>query len=293
MKFTCEGIISVGVGKTKDNLRTELTFKNLITDAGLNRLGSHSFGNCTGTCKVGNGTSTPVVGDTDLAGNYKPSTARVSSSFGNSSGTPVWYSFNRYNYVFAVGDVVGDMTEIGFFQDSVMFSRSLLKDLEGNPTVLTILADEQLFVTYEVRKYVPTKTTGTFNLKINGVDTEFSYTMKAAEVDTTDSGGYWYSSNGPAGINHVVFYESNVLGDITGVPTGTTTATGAAVAATYVPDSFTSVLSCVADPDVANFTTGIGAAYFSKGFQVSFSPQIEKNSDRRLVLPFQISWGRA
>ena len=287
MHFSCEGIITI---QTKNK---KLVFKNLIVDAGLDRLGTNSFDDCTGYCAVGTSGTTPTVSDTNL-GTSLAGVARNQIVFGNSSGTPVWYSFNRYSYVFPVGAIVGDVREIGFFSalGGTMFSRSLIKDSEGQPITLTILDDEQLFVTYEVRKYVPTTSTGTFNLKINGTDTSFNYTLKAAEVDTTTSGGYWYAPNSLAALASATFYEDNTLGDITGVPTGATSSSGTATVDAYTSGSFSSTINCIAEPNVANFTTGIGAIYLSNGFQVSFGTQISKNSDRRLVIPIKITWGR-
>ena len=287
MHFSCEGIITL---QTKNKT---LTFRNLIVDTGLDRLGTNGFDACTGYCAVGTSGTTPTVSDSTLGASLA-GVARNQIVFGNSSGTPVWYSFNRYSYVFPVGAIVGEVREIGFFSalGGVMFSRSLIKDSEGQPITLTILDDEQLFVTYEVRKYVPTTSTGTFNLKINGTDTSFNYTLKAAEVDATTSGGYWYAPNSLAALASATFYEDSTLGDVTGVPTGVTSGAGSATVNAYTGGSFSSTINCIAEPNVANFTAGIGAIYLSNGFQISFSTQIPKNSDRRLVIPIKITWGR-
>ena len=297
MKFTCEGIISIGVGKTIDNPRYKTEFKNLIVDQGLNKAASTAINTLVTRCGVGSSSGIPTTSDTTLGQQVGSYTPVITSTYNHSSGNPVWYTYGRFTYTFPVGAVTGDLREIGFFDSSgSMFSHALIKDGTGNPTTVTILADEQLFVTYEVRKYpAETDQTGTFVLAINGVDTSFSYTARPALINTTISTNYWYGSH-QLGVDtnldkYIVAYESQTLGSVTGTPTGTAVA-GSGTIDTYVPDSFKSTLNCVFDPSIANFTNGIGSMMLCNGFQVSFDPAIPKNSDRRLVLPLSVVYSR-
>lgn len=293
MKFTCEGIISIGVGKDIDNPRYKTEFKNLIVDQGLNNAASTAINTLVTRCKVGSSPNVPTTGDNALGqpvGSYTPV---VTSTYNHSSGNPVWYTYGRYTYTFPVGSVTGDLREIGFFDSSDnMFSHALLKDSAGNPTTVTVLSDEQLFVTYEVRKYpAETDQTGTFILTINGVDTSFSYTARPALINTTISTNYWHGSHQLGVDTDIVAYESQTLGTVTVTPTGTAVA-GSGMIDTYVAGSFKSTLNCVFDPSIANFTNGIGSMMLCNGFQVSFTPAIPKTSDRRLVLPLSTVYSR-
>ena len=297
IKQKCEGFISLVVGKTIDNPRYKTEFKNLIVDQGLNNAASSAINNLVSRCKVGSSSDIPTTSDTALGqpvGGYTPV---VTSTYNHSSGNPVWYTYGRFTYTFPAGSVTGDLREIGFFDSSGnMFSHALIKDGAGNPTTVTVLADEQLFVTYEVRKYpVETDQTGTFVLTINGVDTSFTYTARPALINTTISTNYWYGSH-QLGVDtnldkYIVAYETQTLGSVTGTPTGTAVA-GSGTIDTYVAGSFKSTLNCVFDPSVANFTNCIGSIMLCNGFQVSFDPAIPKNSDRRLVLPLSIVYSR-
>ena len=293
MKFTCEGIISIGVGKTIDNPRYKTEFKNLIVDQGLNKAASTAINTLVTRCGVGSSSGIPTTSDTTLGQQVGSYTPVVTSTYNHSSGNPVWYTYGRFTYTFPVGAVAGDLREIGFFDSSgSMFSHALIKDGTGNPTTVTVLADEQLFVTYEVRKYpAETDQTGTFILSINGVDTSFSYTARPALINTTISTNYWYGSHQLGVDTNIVAYESQTLGTVTGTPTGTAVA-GSGTIDTYIAGSFKSTLNCVFDPSIANFTNGIGSMMLCNGFQVSFTPAIPKTSDRRLVLPLSTVYSR-
>ena len=297
IKQKCEGFISLAVGKTIDSTRYKTEFKNLIVDQGLNNAASTAINTLVTRCKVGSSSDIPTTSDTVLGQQVGGYTSVVTSFYNHSSGNPVWYTYGRFTYTFPVGTVTGDLREIGFFDSSGnMFSHALIKDSAGNPTAVTVLADEQLFVTYEVRKYpAETDQTGTFILAINGVDTSFSYVARPALINTTISSNYWYGSH-RLGVDtntdnntiaYLVAYESQELGTVTGTPTGTAVA-GSGTIDTYIAGSFKSTLNCVFDPAVANFTNGIGSMMLCNGFQVSFDPAIPKNSGRLLVLPLSI-----
>ena len=293
IKQKCEGFISLAVGKTYDNPRYKIEFKNLIVDQGLNNAASTTIDSLVSRCRVGSSSEIPTTSDTTLGQPVGGYTSVITSTYNHSSGNPVWYTYGRFTYTFPVGAVTGDLREIGFFDSSYnMFSHALIKDSAGNPTTVTVLADEQLFVTYEVRKYpAETDQTGTFILAINGVDTSFSYVARPALINTTKPSNYWYGSH-KLGVNtDIVAYESQTLGSVTGTPTGTAVA-GSGAIDTYVAGSFKSTLNCVFDPSVANFTNGIGSMMLCNGFQVSFDPSIPKTSDRRLVLPLSTLYSR-
>lgn len=293
-----EGYISLAVGKSKNNPRYKTEFKNLIVDIGLNNAANNSISSLVTKCGVGSSSSTPTTGDTALGQQVGSYASVVTSTYNHSSGNPVWYTYGRFTFTFTAGSVTGDLREIGFFNSlNTMFSHALLKDGAGNPTTITVLPDENLYVTYEFRKYAQeTDQTGTFNLTINGVDTSFSYIARPALINTntlSDWRGlyYWYGSHKLGANTDVVAYESQTLGTPTGTPTGTAVA-GSGTLDTYTEGSFTTTLNCVFDPPIANFTNGIGSMMLCNGFQLSFSPAIPKNSDRRLVLPISVVYAR-
>lgn len=294
-----EGYISLAVGKSKDRLRYKTEFKNLIVDLGLNNAATNSISSLVTKCGVGSSSNTPTTGDTVLGHQVGSYASVTTDAYNHSSGIPVWYTYGRFTFTFAAGSVTGDLREIGFFNSlNTMFSHALLRDVAGNPTTITVLPDEALYVTYEIRKYAQeTDQTGTFNLTVNGVDTSFSYIARPALINTNTLSDYrydpyyWYGSHKLGANTDVVAYESQTLGSITETPTGTAVA-GSGTLDTYTEGSFTTTLNCVFDPSIANFTNGIGSMMLCNGFQLSFSPAIPKTSDRRLVLPISVVYAR-
>ena len=293
-----EAYISFSVGKSQDNIRYKTSFKNLIVDNGLNNAATSTIDSLTTRCRLGSSAGNITTGDTDLGNRVGSFATATSPTYGHSSGNPVWYTYARYNYVFAAGSVVGDLAEIGFFNNSdSMFSHARLKDGAGEPTVVTVLPDETIYVLYEVRKYPQeTDQTGTFVLAVNGVDTTFNFTARPALINypypsIPSINYYWYGAHSLGSDTNIVAYETNTLGSVTGTPTGTAVA-GVGTLDTYVVGSFKSTLNCVFDPSVANFATGIGSMMLSNGFQISFNPVLPKTSDRRLILPLSILYAR-
>ena len=144
--------------------------------------------------------------------------------------------------------MVGDVAEVGFFNtSSVLFSRALIKDSEGNPTTLTLLADEQLFITYEFRKYPTIGISYPLSLKTNLEYEDYTYTVYPAKINTTSSSEYWYSTNSMAPGGVCYWYESDEFVDETNIPSGTASA-GTAAVSSYTSGSFTHTISCVAGP---------------------------------------------
>jgi hypothetical protein len=140
---------------TDGSVRETEWFDNIVTDSGLNGIGTT---NMVARCYVGTGSTTPA--DTD--------TALTSFLAANSSGgTPVsaasvsspYYSKNTMVYRFAAGVAAGNISEIGIAPSGTvpqpLFSHALVLDGGGSPTTVTVLSDEILDVTYEIRAYYP------------------------------------------------------------------------------------------------------------------------------------------
>lgn len=164
-------------------------FDNLITDTGLEQYGLVGSSLLTG-CAVGTGTAVPAVSDTGLANQIAHTT---NSGPGGTRATvvgPPAYSFVRLVFRFPTGAAAGNLTEVGIRGGSSssgpLFSRARILDGSGNPTTITVLADEVLDVTYELRVYhVTTDVTGTVNLG----GTNYDFTIRRANSNS-DEWGY-------------------------------------------------------------------------------------------------------
>lgn len=160
--YTVEVLDENGIVKRKsapsNNLILQTGYANMFADTGaiMSRLW------------VGTG-STPVsVTDAGLASPLTSTTSTESGGSGavdNASGFYVW---GRTVYVFNTGAVVGNITEVGLSTNSspyIFGSRALLRDSNGNPTAITVLSDEILRVTVELRWYPDTsESVSTLNL---------------------------------------------------------------------------------------------------------------------------------
>ena len=309
LKSELEGIVKLEIIKEDGTLKEaeglNIPFYNLITDAGLNFVSGNSIiETATRYCKVGTGSTTPTVSDTALAaqtGSVSPTGTTTKSI---QYTVEPYYSNHQAVYTFAVGAVSGNLSEIGFFSSSsggTMWSRTLIKDSGGNPTTLTLLATEQLKVTYTVRRYIPTSLTGSFTLNTNGVGSTINYNITPANLANSDS--LHPFSAGSCGDNGspLYIYETNTLGSIKSKPAGSSTSLLSFTTSAYTNGSFQRNSSVVIEASTANFATGIGSFIFWNplyssssycGYQCSFSPKIMKTSSQTLAIGIRISWGR-
>jgi len=106
-------------------------FDNLITNAGLNL---HATTNCVASVSIGTGSSIPSVSDTSLAAAANSVTLDSVESY-KLQESP-YYAYSRYYFEFPTG-INNAFTEVGIFSSGgTMFSRSLIEDAVGDPTII-------------------------------------------------------------------------------------------------------------------------------------------------------------
>lgn len=271
-------------------------FPNLITNIGLNRMGTNS--SWMSSCQVGTGNTTPTVTDTSLAARIAGTSTRQSTSFTAQPSAP-YYTTRTNVYRFTAGATEGILAEVGVGWSSTasdsMFSRALILDGTGTPTTLTMLADEILDVTYALRIYPPASDiSGSVTLR----GTNHTLTIRAMLVTATGTNG-WY--NDETGIIATIWTASSqtfydgAIGAVTGSPAGSSSNANSATNVTYVANSFTLAAVVTAGLANANFGTGITAFRLKMGFvayQIGFSPAIMKTSSDSLVLNVSHTWAR-
>lgn len=287
---------------------------NLITDAGLNSLGSQAsnYDNLI-FCRIGTGNTAPASGDTALV-------AQVGAT--STSGTGGGYDYNSTDkYVwrrvakrFAAGSVSGvNLAEVGmgYSSSSNLFSRSLIKDTGGSPTTLTLAADEVLDVLYELRCYLPANNTtvaATIDGSANTVTIRYSETPRqlrnwAARIgfpfklaSVGSESGYAFTM-----YNAVENFPSAATGwGIAGVETQAVVTGG-----TYTAGTFSISFTLSWGLTSGNFTTGIGAvlvgtANGADGREVcaygpwayGFSTKLNKTATRTATVTIGLTWGR-
>jgi hypothetical protein len=270
-------------------------FPNLITDSGLNRIGTASY---LTACHVGTNNTAPSNADTSLAGYVAGTTTRQAWSEGAQSSPP-YYGWTRITYRFAVGVAAGNLAEVGIASQllnagSVNFSRALILDEFGDPTTVTVLGDEVLDVTYELRLYPPlVDVTGTFTISGSG---DHDYTLRAASVTNSTA---WASIIGnraslaPYGSAHL-FVTNGAIGAITSTPSGTSAGTGV-INNAYSNNSLTLTGYGTFGLNAGNLSGGISTVRYvtSLGaYQYDLDPIVDKTDTKTLVLTNRVSWGR-
>lgn len=142
----CEGTIEI--------IQKGSTFTQLITTSGLSAVMSGGVTAATAKCKFGVGTTPPSISNTTLSAPLSPEALRSTSNTGTILSYPFGATFTS-TYVFPVGSFTGEsISEVGFLSTgNVLFSRTLIKDRQGNPTTIRVLNNEAITVVYTIRKF--------------------------------------------------------------------------------------------------------------------------------------------
>lgn len=290
---------------TNELVRDLPEFSNLITNYGLNRVGTSGP---TSYCYVGTGTAPAAVTDTKM--NVWKANASVNNRTpSRTSLHPYWNAITCY-YQFNPGTATGNLTEVGIgfsnvssaATDNYLWSRELIVDGRGNPITLTVLEDEYLTVIYTLYWYPPLNDF-TGSVVLGGVT--YNYTARAANINTwgtTDTG------TGSANTLTILaaYSGSTSLGPLTGSVTGISNSYTVPATKTeipYVNDSYTRSSRCVYTPSQANLVGGISAilvgpsltvqtTFSTQLYQVVFGQPIPKNATVGLTMGFSYSWGR-
>lgn len=148
-------------GNGKTTKETEW-FHNIVLDTGLNQM---SVGTWVDRCCVGSGNSTPVSTQVSLDALIASTTTVQSTSTSvQITNAPYYLSLTR-TYRFGQGVAAGNLSEVGLgWGNSNLWNRALIRDSIGNPTTITVLADEYLDVSAEIRVYPAMNISSTFNL---------------------------------------------------------------------------------------------------------------------------------
>lgn len=291
LREECEGYYKIEAVKADGSRRILADwFPNLILNAGLDRMASS--GDYLSACQVGSGSTAPIASQTSLAALVASTTTYQADTSANSGSSP-FFARRTVTFRFAQGVATGVLAEVGvgWASSGSLYSRALILDALGTPTTITVLADESLDVTYELRMYAwAAETSGTISLK--GV--LHNTTLKSANA------GEW-SLGGPFGSalyteNRCFAYTGSPSVDISGSPSGTLiTGNASAVAASYTPGSYAITINITAGLTQWNNALGIGAIRPLAGWgrwQIGFSPNIMKTSSDILTLQVRHSWGR-
>lgn len=264
-------------------------FPNLILNGGLDRMGAND--DYLSWCQVGSGSTAPIAAQTALVNLIAGTDTRQKSVNGAQASAP-YYGWRRLTYRFAQGVAAGNLSEVGvgWATSGSLFSRALILDGGGSPTTITVLSDEVLDVTYELRRYPGTvDLTGT--VVLDGVT--HNWVSRAAGV----TAGWAWAGAGDMGLDQAISYN----GDIGTVTASTASGTSGILSATplaYSSGSYTRAATVSAGLNDSNLSGGIrsiliGSHYDGAGrYQIQFDPAIPKDSTKVLSLTIQHTWAR-
>ncbi|WWO60213.1 hypothetical protein [Xanthomonas phage SB1] len=294
------GFFTVTVHNADGTVKEQHEFKNLITDTGLNSMGSFTGGsNMLRNCQVGTGSTPPTNGDSALASFLALQETQWSADSGYNATDD--YHWRRWTYQFTQGKAAGNLTEIGIGMtgntQGNLWSRALITDTSGNPTTLVITANEFLTVRYELRNY-PKHGDTVQTVTIDGV--ERTITIRPMQVKSP--GENWanlmpainaYDGGQNANYDGIdlapgpLGAEDSIPGSPVYLPQSTR------VWAAYVPNSFRRVCNSTVPINMGNgtwpcitFNTGIGK------WQMGINPPLVKNNTQELKIACAVSWAR-
>lgn len=276
-------------------LREFAGFANLITNIGLSRLGGTS--SIFNHCRVGTGTANPQPTDSSLQ-NQIGTTSSTTTVMSNNLADG--YAEIEITYTFPLGGVVGNISELATGWDAAapnsIFSRTRILDGNGNPTTITILADEILRVTWAHRKYWPTiDNTGTL-LNSGNKGGSYDWTLRAAQVGSwtaasSASGGglALHAGTGSTGYAWATTYSGDI-GSIETIPAGGRGGgfSRSLLGATTLKLSFSTAQG---NTPFRSITFGCNGPC-SLAYQIQFTPDLVKTANDLMELELSHSWVR-
>lgn len=294
-------------------------FNNLITDVGLNRIGTSTytgplvsatalttFQNTCGRFVVGAGSATPQITDTALQSPVAFASANVSLVSESSSYSRGWYELT-VTHEFGQGQAAGNLSEIGIQRTSAsgpLWSRALILDGEGNPTTITVLEDEYLTCYYTLRIMIPQED-AVFNIDVDYGDDGIVPTvvtarpLRANDSDITRGWGFSCAKIGGSatGWSGLKFYSEGLASPTSNSPLGSsvTSSVYGWQEIPYIDGSFVRYLTRTATLGELNSNNLSTAELFALmgAWQINFNPPLQKNNTQTMQLTFGYSWARA
>ena len=308
MQVGLYGEVKVIVKRADDTVRLDTGFfPNVITNLGLDAIGNDN--DLFNYCAVGGGNSKPLNTNTKL-----DNPLQVGSQI--SSESKYDYDPVRDTEFYKCSRTVGyrfegldnkNISEVGLVDDyrpefHSAFTRTLIKNSAGEPTVITVLSGEILELQYRLWQVFDVKDKDqVVTAMIDGVEVPFNVKIRLAGVGGNLGGSWSYAAVVGA---HLTFQGNNYhqfgtgeLGEITGQNSGLTNVYGLSWEA-YQPSTYkrkfyvnASITDAVHPIRSFLFFTGLGA------YQVRFGTvdgdlPIDKTEQDILQLGFEMSWGR-
>jgi hypothetical protein len=309
-----QGWFKIEAGK-RDGRRRLLAdwFPNLITNSGLNAIGT--LDTWMQQARVGSGTNAPNVGDTGLQTQVATTgTDNLQARTRNAQPAEPYYGQCVTTYRFGEGVAAGNLAEVGIGANGgILFSRARILDGSGNPTTITVLADEFLDVTYALRLYPPIVDVAD---AIMLAGNPYDYIIRAARVTDVSYWGVLANNtltaarqNGSLGLvwtqAATASAHTAAIAAITSFPSGGTSSNSTThTAQAYTNDNFYRDCLVIWGLNNGNLVGGINSIQWRTGqlvspsttafgaYQMGFTPAIPKTNAQILTFSIRSSWAR-
>ena len=308
MQVGLYGEVKVIVKRADGTVRLDTGFfPNVITNLGLDVIGNDK--DLFYYCAVGGGNSTPLNTNTKLDNPLavgSPISSESKYDYDPVRDTEFYKCSRTVGYRFEGLDNK-NISEVGLVGDHrpelhSTYTRTLIKNSAGEPTVITVLSGEILELQYRLWQVFDVKDKDqVVTAMIDGVEVPFNVKIRLAGVGGNLGGSWSYAAVVGA---HLTFRGNNShrfgtgeLGEITGQNSGLTSFYGLSWEA-YQPSTYkrkfyvnASITEAVHPIRSFLFFTGLGA------YQVRFGTvdgdlPIDKTNQDILQLGFEMSWGR-
>lgn len=288
-----EGLYVLRAIKPGRGVVRELLVPNLITNLGMNALGSSSFG--IDYMQLGTGTGAPAFADTAL-GAFGVGLGNGYAQADSIASSSPYYVQRQRTWTSTVGGATGNWTEIGVSNQNTnggIRTRALIVDGGGDPTTFTVRADEQFQGSYIFRIYAPLSDAAA-SITLSG--TSYSTITRTARATTLNSANGWFPSLAKpfgASLDGNTGNTGAIVSDITSAPTGAVGGSFSRTDAAYTNDSFYQESafrwgSASAVGTLASLTLHLNACCF----QIGYSPSIVKLTTQELIHNQRTSWAR-
>ena len=310
MQVGLYGEVKVIVKRADDTVRLDTGFfPNVITNLGLDAIGNDR--DLFNYCSVGGGNSKPLNTNTKLDNPLQvgsPISSESKYDYDPVRDTEFYKCSRTVGYRFEGLDNK-NISEVGLVGDygsgqHPAYTRTLIKNSAGEPTVITVLSGEILELQYRLWQVFDVKDKDqVVTAMIDDVEVPFNVKIRLAGVGGGGGGGSWsYAAVVGA---HLTFNGNNPhqfgtgeLGEITGQNSGGLTNVYGLSWEAYQPSTYkrkfyvnASITDAVHPIRSFLFFTGLGA------YQVRFGTvdgdlPIDKAEQDILQLGFEMSWGR-
>ena len=309
MQVGLYGEVKVIVKRADGTVRLDTGFfPNVITNLGLDAIGNNN--DLFNYCAVGGGNSKPLNTNTKLDNSLQvgsPISSESKYDYDPVRDTEFYKCSRTVGYRFTGLDNK-NISEVGLVSSNnpgqhSALTRTLIKNSNGDPTVITVLSGEILELQYRLWQVFDVKDKDqVVTAMIDGVEVPFNVKIRLAGVGGNLGGSWSYAAVVGA---HLTFQGNNYhqfgtgeLGEITGQNSGLTNVYPGLSWEAYQPSTYkrkfyvnASITDAVHPIRSFLFFTGLGA------YQVRFGTvdgdlPIDKTNQDSLQLGFEMSWGR-